>query len=160
MICVSEIFERCEKLQPITNISDSLAREFVEAIDLGLSIGFVYDCIGFSSREAKRVIRRSKVMMSSPVINAICVTKKRKAIKTKAGKPRLVFSGSNVFGLFSDAKAHLLENDYKWLVRRYGHAKFGKNATPNGVLYIKQGWLAVVETIKPHVFFVSIYEVS
>ena len=160
MICITELMERCEKLQPFTAINNDLACEFVAIVEQGQSIECVYEMLGLSPVKAKKLIRQSEIMMRCSIIYASCVTYKIRMRKAPRRKMKLEFKHHETTDTFSEAKQRILDSGYRWLRRSYAEIKFGKIAVPKGVCYIKYGRLAVVETIKPHVFFVSIYEVS
>ena len=159
MICISEVLERCEDMRPFTEISNDMASVFVEAVNCGLSIEFIYECLGLSALESKKLIRRSEAMMRCPVIYAICATYKIKIRKTPTRKARLVFIENKIVGTFAEAKEHLVYREsYRWLRRSYANAKYSGLKGMKGVIYVKHKRLAVVETIKPLVFMISIYE--
>jgi len=160
MICIAELMERCEKLQPFSCIDDDLAIEFVRLIERGSSIECIYEMLGLSPVKAKKLIRSSEIMMRCNIIYASCVTYKIRMKKTPRRKMKLSFKHHKITDTFSEAKQGLLCSGYRWLRRSYAEIKFGKIAVPKGVCYIKHGSLAVVETIKPIVFLVSFYEVS
>ena len=160
MICVSEIFDRCEKLRPFTWISDEFAGVFVDALERGISIEFVYECLGLSALESKKLIRRSEIMMRCQIIYAICATYKIKMRKTPIRKARLVFIENKIVGTFAEAKEQLVNcESYRWLRRSYANAKYSWLGGMKGVIYVKHKRLAIVETIKPLVFMISVYEV-
>lgn len=160
MICVSEIEARCETMRPFEEISDELAGVFVNAVNCGLSIEFVYECLGLSAIESKKLIRRSEIMMRCQIIYAICATYRIKMRKTPIRKARLVFIENKIVGTFSEAKEILVDREsYRWLRRSYANAKYSGLNNMKGVIYVKHKRLAVVETIKPLVFMISIYEV-
>ena len=160
MICVSEIEARCENMRPFTAISDELASVFVDAVNHGLSLEFVYECLGLSALESKKLIRRSEIMMRCPLIYAICATYKIKMRKTPIRKARLVFIENKIVGTFAEAKEYLvISESYRWLRRSYASAKYSSISDMKGVIYVKHKRLAIVETIKPLVFMISIYEV-
>ena len=160
MICVSDIEARCEKLRPFAEIADELASIFVAAVSYGLSIEFIYECLGLSALESKKLIRRSEIMMRCPIIYAICATYKIKMRKTPIRKARLVFIENKIVGTFAEAKEHLVNRElYQWLRRSYANAKYSGLKGMKGVIYVKHKRLAIVETIKPLVFMISIYEV-
>lgn len=160
MICIADLMERCEKLQPFTAIDDDLACEFVAMIEQGQGIECVYEMLGLSPLKAKKLIRQSEIMMRCNIIYASCVTYKIRMRKTPRRKMKLEFKRHEITDTFSEAKQRLLDSGYRWLRRSYAEIKFGKIAVPKGVCYIKHGSLAVVETIKPIVFLVSFYDVS
>jgi len=160
MICVAELMERCEKLQPFSHIDDDLAIEFVRLVELGSSIECIYEMLGLSPVKAKKLIRSSEIMMRCNIIYASCVTYKIRMRKAKRRKMNLSFKHHKITGTFSEAKQGLIDAGYRWLRRSYAEVKLGKIAVPKGVFYIKHGSLAVVETIKPLVFLVKFYEVS
>lgn len=160
MIYISDLMERCEKLQPFSCIDDDLAIEFVRLIERGSSIECIYEMLGLSPVKAKKLIRSSEIMMRCSIIYASCVTYKIRMRKTPRRKMKLEFKRHEITDAFSEAKQRLLDSGYRWLRRSYAEIKFGKIAVPKGVCYIKHGSLAVVETIKPTVFIVSFYEVS
>ena len=81
MICVSDVEARCEKLRPFTEINDELASVFIDAVEHGLSVEFVYECLGFSALKSKKLIRRSEIMMRCPIIYTICATCRSKRRK-------------------------------------------------------------------------------
>ena len=160
MICVSEIEERCEKLRPFIEIGDELAAVFIDAVEHGLSIEFVYECLGLSALASKKLIRRSEIMMSSPIIYAICATCRSKRRKTPKRKARLVFLENKIVGTFAEAKEYLvISESYRWMRRSYANAKYSGLNGIKGVIYVKHKRMAVVETIKPLVFMISVYEV-
>ena len=160
MIYVSEIEAHCEKLRQFTEISDDLANVFVDVINHGLGIEFVYECLGLSALESKKLIRRSEIMMRCPVIYAICATYKIKMRKTPTRKARLVFIENKIVGTFAEAKEQLVNcESYRWMRRSYANAKYSGLTGMKGVIYVKHKRLAIVETIKPLVFMISIYEV-
>ncbi len=160
MICIAELMERCEKLQPFTAIDDDLACDLVAMIEQGQSIDCIYELLGLSPVKSKKLIRQSEIMMRCSIIYASCVTYKIRMRKTPRRKMKLEFKRHEITDTFSEAKQRLLDSGYRWLRRSYAEIKFGKIAVPKGVCYIKHGSLAVVETIKPTVFIVSFYEVS
>ena len=160
MICIADLMERCEKLQPFTAIDDDLACDLVAMIEQGQSIDCVYELLGLSPVKSKKLIRQSEIMMRCSIIYASCVTYKIRMRKTPRRKMKLEFKRHEITDTFSEAKQRLLDSGYRWLRRSYAEIKFGKIAVPKGVCYIKHGSLAVVETIKPTVFIVSFYEVS
>lgn len=160
MICIAELMERCEKLQPFTAISDELAAVFVDVVNRGLSIEFIYECLGLSALGSKRLIRRSEVMMRCPIIYAICATCRSKRRKTPVRKARLAFIENKICGTFAEAKELLvMRESYRWMRRSYANAKYSGLNDLKGVIYVKHKRLAIVETIKPLVFMISIYEV-
>lgn len=160
MICIADLMERCEKLQPFTAIDDDLACDLVAMIEQGQSIDCIYELLGLSPVKSKKLIRQSEIMMRCSIIYASCVTYKIRMRKTPRRKMKLEFKRHEITDTFSEAKQRLLDSGYRWLRRSYAEIKFGKIAVPKGVCYIKHGSLAVVETIKPTVFIVSFYEVS
>mgnify|MGYP003593590198 CR=1 FL=1 len=161
MICVSEIEARCENMRPFTGINDELASVFVSAVSQGLSIEFIYECLGLSALKSKKLIRRSEVMMRCPIIYAICATCRSKRRKTPKRKARLVFLENKIFGTFAEAKEYLVVSEsYRWMRRSYANAKYSGMNSVKGVIYVKHKRLAVVETIKPLVFMINVYEVS
>ena len=160
MICIADLMERCEKLQPFTGIDDDLACDLVAMIEQGQSIDCIYELLGLSPVKSKKLIRQSEIMMRCSIIYASCVTYKIRMRKTPRRKMKLEFKRHEITDTFSEAKQRLLDSGYRWLRRSYAEIKFGKIAVPKGVCYIKHGSLAVVETIKPTVFIVSFYEVS
>lgn len=161
MICVSEIEAHCETMRPFTEINDDLATVFIDAVNHGVSIEFIYECLGLSALESKKLIRRSEAMMRCPIIYAICATYKIKMRKTPIRKARLVFIENKIVGTFAEAKEQLvLRESYRWLRRSYANVKYSGLSNMKGVIYVKHKHLAVVETIKPLVFMISIYEVS
>ena len=160
MICVSEIEARCEKLCPFKDISDEIAGVFIDAVERGLSIEFVYECLGLSALESKKLIRRSEIMMRCPIIYAICATCRSKKRKTPKRKARLVFIENKIVGTFAEAKEYLVISElYRWMRRGYANAKYSGLSGMKGVIYVKHKRVAIVETIKPLVFMISIYEV-
>ena len=160
MICVSEIEERCETLRPFTEIGDELAAVFIDAVEHGLSIEFVYECLGLSALASKKLIRRSEIMMSCPIIHAICATCRSKRLRKPTRKARLVFIENKIVGTFAEAKEYLvISESYRWMRRSYANAKYSGMNSMKGVIYVKNKRLAIVETIKPLVFMISIYEV-
>ena len=160
MICIAELMERCEKLQPFTAIDDELACEFVNTVEQGQSIECIYEMLGLSPVKSKKLIRSSDIMMRCSIIYSSCVTYKIRMRKAPRRKMKLEFKCHEITDTFSEAKQRILDSGYRWLRRSYAEIKFGKIAAPKGVCYIKHGSLAVVETIKPIVFLVSFYEVS
>ena len=160
MICIADLMERCEKLQPFTAIDDDFACDLVAMIEQGQSIDCIYELLGLSPVKSKKLIRQSEIMMRCSIIYASCVTYKIRMRKTPRRKMKLEFKRHEITDTFSEAKQRLLDSGYRWLRRSYAEIKFGKIAVPKGVCYIKHGSLAVVETIKPTVFIVSFYEVS
>lgn len=161
MICVSDVEARCEKLRPFTEINDELASVFIDAVEHGLSIEFIYECLGLSALESKKLIRRSEIMMRCQIIYAICATCRSKRRKTPKRKARLVFLENKIFGTFAEAKEYLVFSEsYRWRRRSYANAKYSGMNSMKGVIYVKHKRLAVVETIKPLVFMINIYEVS
>ena len=147
-------------MRPFTEISDEQVSVFVDAVNQGLSIEFVYECLGLSALESKKLIRRSEIMMRCPIIYAICATYKIKMRKTPIRKARLVFIENKIVGTFTEAKEYLVMlESYRWLRRSYANAKYSGLHDMKGVIYVKHKRLAVVETIKPLVFMISIYEV-
>ena len=160
MICVSEIEARCENMRPFTEINDELASVFVSAVSQGLSIEFIYECLGLSALGSKRLIRRSEVMMRCPIIYAICATCRSKRRKTQKRKAKLAFIENKICGTFAEAKELLvMRESYRWMRRSYANAKYSGMNSMKGVIYVKHKRLAIVETIKPLVFMISIYEV-
>ena len=160
MICISDIESRCESLRPFVDISDELAAVFVDVVSRGISIEFVYECLGLSALESKKLIRRSEIMMRCPIIYAICATYKIKMRKTPIRKARLVFLENKIVGTFAEAKELLVNREsFRWLRRSYANAKYRALSDIKGVIYVKHKRLAVVETIKPLVFMISVYEV-
>ena len=160
MICVSEIEARCENMRPFKDISDEIAGAFIDAVEHGLSIEFIYECLGLSALRSKRLIRRSEVMMRSPIIYAICATCRSKRRKTPVRKARLAFIENKICGTFAEAKELLvMRESYRWMRRSYANAKYSGMNSMKGVIYVKHKRLAIVETIKPLVFMISIYEV-
>lgn len=161
MICVSEIAERCENMRPFTEINGELASVFVNVVNQGLGIEFVYECLGLSALESKKLIRRSEVMMRCPIIYAICATCRSKRRKTPVRKAKLAFIENKICGTFAEAKELLvMRESYRWMRRSYANAKYSGMNSMKGVIYVKHKRLAVVETIKPLVFVINIYEVS
>ena len=160
MICIADLMERCEKLQPFTAIDDDLACDLVAMIEQGQSIDCIYELLGLSPVKSKKLIRQSEIMMRCSIIYASCVTYKIRMRKAPRRKMKIEFKRHEITDTFSEAKQRLLDSGYRWLRRSYAEIKFGKIAVPKGVCYIKHGSLAVVETIKPIVFLVSFYEVS
>ena len=160
MICIADLMERCEKLQPFTAIDDDLACDLVAMIEQGQSIDCIYELLGLSPVKSKKLIRSSEIMMRCSIIYASCVTYKIRMRKAPRRKMKIEFKRHEITDTFSEAKRCLLDSGYRWLRRSYAEIKFGKIAVPKGVCYIKHGSLAVVETIKPTVFIVSFYEVS
>ena len=161
MICVSEIEAHCETMRPFTEINDDLATVFIDAVNHGVSIDFIYECLGLSALESKKLIRRSEAMMRCPIIYSICATYKIKARKTPRRKARLTFIESKIFGTFAEAKELLvMRESYRWLRRSYANAKYSGLNSMKGVIYVKHKRLAVVETIKPLVFMICVYEVA
>ena len=160
MICIADLMERCEKLQPFTAIDDDLACDLVAMIEQGQSIDCIYELLGLSPVKSKKLIRQSEIMMRCSIIYASCVTYKIRMRKTPRRKMKLEFKRHERTDTFSEAKQRLLDSGYRWLRRSYAEIKFGKIAVPKGVCYIKHGSLAVVETIKPTIFLVNFYEVS
>ena len=159
MICVSEIESRCEGLRPFVDISDELAAVFVDVVSRGISIEFVYECLGLSALESKKLIRRSEIMMRCPIIYAICATYKIKMRKTPIRKARLVLIENKIVGTFAEAKEQLVNcESYRWMRRSYASAKYSGLGGMKGVIYVKHKRLAIVETIKPLVFMISVYE--
>lgn len=160
MICIADLMDRCEKLQPFAAIDDDLACEFVAMVKHGQSIDCIYEILGLSPVKSKKLIRSSEIMMRCSIIYASCATYKIRMRKSPHRKRKLLFKHHKIKDTFSDAKQGLLDSGYRWLRRSYAEIKFGKIAVPKGVCYIKHGSLAVVETIKPTVFIVKFYEVS
>jgi hypothetical protein len=160
MICIADLMERCEKLQPFTAINNDLACEFVAMVYQGQGIECIYEMLGLSPLKAKKLIRQSEIMMQCSIIYASCVTYKIRMRKATRRKMKIAFKRHEITDTFSEAKQRLLDSGYRWLRRSYAEIKFGKIAVPKGVCYIKHGSLAVVETIKPIVFLVNFYEVS
>ena len=160
MICIADLMERCEKLQPFTAIDDDLACDLVAMIEQGQSIDCIYELLGLSPVKSKKLIRQSEIMMRCSIIYASCVTYKIRMRKAPRRKMKLEFKRHERTDTFSEAKQRLLDSGYRWLRRSYAEIKFGKIAVPKGVCYIKHGSLAVVETIKPTIFLVNFYEVS
>lgn len=159
MICVSEIEERCETLRPFIEIGDELAAVFIDAVEHGLSIEFVYECLGLSALKSKKLIRRSE-MMRCPIIYSICATCRSNRRKTLKRKARLAFLENKIVGKFADAKEYLvMRESYRWMRRSYANAKYSGLNDMKGVIYVKHKRLAIVETIKPTVFMISVYEV-
>ena len=147
-------------MRPFKDISDEIAGVFIDAVGRGLSIEFVYECLGLSALESKKLIRRSEVMMRCPTIYAICATYKIKMRKTPIRKARLVFIENKIVGTFAEAKEYLvMRESYRWLRRSYANAKYRGLSGMKGVIYVKHKRLAIVETIKPLVFMISVYEV-
>ena len=160
MICVSEIEERCEALRPFTEIGDELAAVFIDAVEHGVSIEFVYECLGLSALKSKKLIRRSEVMMRCPIIYSMCATCRSKRRKIPKRKARLVFLENMICGTFAEAKEYLVMGEsYRWMRRSYANEKYSRMNSMKGVIYVKHKRLAIVETIKPLVFMISIYEV-
>ena len=160
MICVSEIEALCEKLRPFTEICDELAAVFIDAVEHGVSIEFVYECLGLSVLGSKKLIRRSEIMMHCPIIYAICATFRSKRRKTPVRKAKLAFIENKICGTFAEAKEYLVMSEsYRWMRRSYANAKYSGINSMKGVIYVKHKRLAIVETIKPLVFMISIYEV-
>lgn len=155
MIYITELMERCEKLQPFSCIDDDLAIEFVRLIERGSSIECIYEMLGLSPVKAKKLIRSSEVMMRCNIIYASCVTYKIRMRKAQRRKMKLSFKHHKITGTFSEAKQGLIDAGYRWLRRSYAEVKFGKMAVPKGVCYIKHGSFAVIETIKPLVFWLN-----
>lgn len=161
MICVSDVEARCEKSRPFTEINDELASAFIDAVEHGLSVEFVYECLGFSALKSKKLIRRSEVMMRCPIIYAICATCRSKRRKTPVRKAKLAFIENKICGTFAEAKELLvMRESYRWMRKSYANAKYSGLSGMKGVIYVKHKRLAVVETIKPLVFMINIYEVS
>ena len=81
--------------------------------------------------------------------------------KNAKRKARLVFLENKIFGTFAEAKEYLVVSEsYRWMRRSYANAKYSGMNSMKGVIYVKHKRLAVVETIKPLVFMINIYEVS
>ena len=160
MICIAELMDRCEKLQPFSAIDDDLACEFVAMIDQGQSIGCIYEMLGLSPLKAKKLIRQSEIMMRCGVIYALCATGTMKARKKKRRKFKLSHSHHEIYDTFRDARKFLLDSNCRWLRRSGVEAMFGSKNSPKGVCYIKDGWLVSVETIKPTIFAAIFYKVS
>ena len=160
MICIAELMDRCERLRPFTEIGDEIAAVFIDAVEHGLSIEFVYECLGLSVLGSKKLIRRSEIMMSCPIIYAICATCRSKMLRKPTRKSRLVFIENKIVGTFAEAKEYLvISESYRWMRRSYANAKYSGMNSMTGVIYVKNKRLAIVETIKPLVFMISIYEV-
>ena len=160
MICIAELMERCEKLQPFTAIDDDLACEFVAMIEQGQSIECVYEMLGLSPLKAKKLIRQSEIMMRCSIIYASCATYKIRMQKAPRRRIMLAFKSHKITDTFSEAKQGLIDSGYQWLRRSYAEIKFYNSSAPKGVCYIRHGKIAVVETIKPHAFLVKFYEDS
>ena len=159
MICVSDIEAHCDGMRPFAEINDELAGVFVDAVEHGLSIEFVYECLGLSALASKKLIRRSEIMMSCPIIYAICATCRSKRRKKPTRKARLVFIENKIVGTFAEAKEYLvISESYRWIRRSYANAKYSGINSMKGVIYVKNKRLAIVETIKPLVFMINIYE--
>ena len=148
-------------MRPFTEINGELASVFVNVVNQGLGIEFIYECLGLSALESKKLIRRSEIMMRCPIIYAICATCRSKRRKTPVRKAKLAFIENKICGTFAEAKELLvMRESYRWMRRSYANAKYSGLSGMKGVIYVKHKRLAVVETIKPLVFFVKFYEVS
>lgn len=160
MMCISDIEAHCDGMRPFAEINDELAGVFVNAVEHGLSIEFVCECLGLSALASKKLIRRSEIMMSCPIIYAICATCRSKRRKKPTRKARLAFLENKIVGKFADAKEYLvMRESYRWMRRSYANAKYSGLNDMKGVIYVKHKRLAIVETIKPTVFMISVYEV-
>lgn len=147
-------------MRPFTEINGELASVFVNVVNQGLGIEFIYECLGLSALKSKKLIRRSEIMMRCPIIYSICATYKIKARKTPKRKARLVFLENKIVGTFAEAKEYLvISESYRWIRRSYANTKYSRMNSMKGVIYVKHKRLAIVETIKPLVFMIGIYEV-